>query len=38
MWRPIELFLYDWWPLAEKNKYYDNLGKTEVEIRPRPDR
>jgi len=32
MWRPIELFLYDWWPLAEKHKYYQNLQKAEVEI------
>lgn len=32
MWKPIELFLFDWYPYYEKRKLYLQLSKTEVEV------
>lgn len=33
MWKPIELILYDWYPLYEKLRLYKKLILTETEIR-----
>ncbi len=33
-WRPIEIFLYDWWPLAQRRQLYLRLASAAVEIRP----
>jgi hypothetical protein len=30
IWKPIELVLFDWYPLYEKIKYYKKLARTEV--------
>ena len=30
MWRPIEIFLYDWWPVLAEARLYDRLGLMEV--------
>ncbi len=32
-WRPIEIFLYDWWPIVRRRSLYRRLAKTPVEIR-----
>lgn len=32
VWKPIELLLFDWYPLFEKVRLYRKLLKTEVEI------
>lgn len=32
MWRPLELVLYDWWPLGERMRLFRKLAKTPVEI------
>jgi hypothetical protein len=32
VWKPIELLLFDWYPLFEKVRLYRKLVKTEVEI------
>lgn len=32
MWRPIEVLLYDWWPIREQRKFYDKISKLEVSI------
>jgi hypothetical protein len=32
MWRPIELYLYDWWPLKRKGKLYARLARMQVEV------
>jgi len=32
MWRPIEIFLYDWWPIRAEAKLYDRLGAMTVRI------
>ena len=33
MWRPIEVFLYEWWPRRHKRKLYNKLSKIPIELR-----
>lgn len=33
-WRPLEIFLYDWWPLARRRDLYRRLAAAAVELRP----
>jgi hypothetical protein len=33
-WRPLEIFLYDWWPLRRRRDLYRRLAKAEVEVKP----
>jgi hypothetical protein len=35
-WRPLEIFLYDWWPIARRRDLYRGLSKAVVECRPFP--
>jgi hypothetical protein len=30
LWRPMEIFLYDWWPIRADAKLFDRLSKMEV--------
>ncbi len=30
LWRPLEIFLYDWWPILTEAKLFDRLGTMEV--------
>lgn len=32
MWRPVQIFLYDWWPLARRIKVYANLRHAKVQV------
>lgn len=32
MWRPLEVFLYDWWPIRSDARLYDRLGAMPVRI------
>jgi hypothetical protein len=32
-WRPLEIILYDWWPLARRRDLYRRLAKASVEIK-----
>ena len=32
MWRPMEIFLYDWWPIRTEAKLYDRLSEMPVRI------
>src|SRR4051812_46411799 len=32
MWRPIEVFLYDWWPIRAEARLYDRLSTMPVRI------
>lgn len=32
MWRPLEIFLYDWWPILSEQRLYDRLSRIEVQI------
>lgn len=33
-WRPLEIFLYDWWPLAGRRDLYRRLAMAQVESIP----
>jgi hypothetical protein len=33
-WRPLEIFLYDWWPLALRRDLYSRLSLAAVELKP----
>ena len=33
-WRPIEIFLYDWWPIARRRHLYRRLAAAKVELKP----
>ena len=33
-WRPLEIFLYDWWPIARRRNLYRRLAKAEVVVKP----
>ena len=35
MWRPMEIFLYEWWPLLRKGRLYRKLSRMHVEVRKR---
>lgn len=32
LWRPLEIFLYDWWPLRADRKLCDRLGRMTVRV------
>ncbi|MGB5904972.1 MAG: hypothetical protein WBF99_07735 [Xanthobacteraceae bacterium] len=32
-WRPLEIFLYDWWPVAQRQRLYRRLAEAPVELR-----
>jgi len=32
LWRPLEIFLYDWWPILAEARLFDRLGKIEVRL------
>jgi hypothetical protein len=32
MWRPLEIFLYDWWPIRAERKLFDRLSVMPVSI------
>lgn len=34
MWRPIQIFLYDWWPIRRRLRVLRRLAEIEVETRP----
>jgi hypothetical protein len=34
MWRPMEIFLYEWWPLRRRRQIYTKLSAIPVEVRP----
>lgn len=36
MWRPIEIFLYDWWPVRAEARLFDRLAGMPVRIRYAP--
>jgi hypothetical protein len=31
-WRPLEIFLYDWWPLTRRRDLYRRLSRAEVSV------
>lgn len=37
MWRPIQIFLYDWWPIVRRRRIYESLSHAHVRIQIKPD-
>jgi hypothetical protein len=35
-WRPIEIFIYDWWPIVRRRNLYRRVAAATVEVRPYP--
>ena len=35
MWRPMQIFLYDWWPLRTQRRVLEKLRQIPVEVRAR---
>jgi hypothetical protein len=33
-WRPIEIFLYEWWPIVRRRDLYRKLASAKVELKP----
>lgn len=34
MWRPLQIFLYEWWPSVRRGRIYRNLAKAQVHVTP----
>lgn len=34
-WRPIEIFLYDWWPIVRRRKLFERLSRARIEVKAR---
>jgi hypothetical protein len=34
MWRPLENFLYDWWPIRAEARLFDRLSAMTVRVVP----
>lgn len=34
MWRPMQIFLYEWWPIVRRGRIYRNLGRSSVHVTP----
>lgn len=32
MWRPLEILLYDWWPIRDHRRVYERLGNMDVKV------
>jgi len=32
MWRPMEVYLYDWWPLRRRGRVYEKLSRIPVDV------
>ncbi len=35
MWRPMQIFLYEWWPLRRMGRLFEKLSRMHVEVRKR---
>jgi len=33
MWRPMEIYLYEWWPLRRRAKLFEKLSRMPVQVR-----
>ena len=34
MWRPLQIFLYEWWPSVRKGRIFRNLARAQVRVTP----
>jgi len=37
MWRPMEIFLYEWWPLRRRAQIYRKLSRMPVDVKSREE-
>jgi hypothetical protein len=37
MWRPLEIFLYEWWPLIRRQRTYVSLSRALIQVTGRRD-
>ena len=35
MWRPMEIFLYEWWPIRRMGRLYQKMSRMHVEVKKR---
>jgi hypothetical protein len=35
MWRPLEIYLYEWWPVRRLGRVYDRMSRTNAELHVR---
>lgn len=35
MWKPMEIYLYDWWPLRRRGQIFAKLSRMPIEVRQR---
>jgi hypothetical protein len=33
-WKPIQIFLYDWWPIIRRRNLYERLSEAKVKVKP----
>jgi hypothetical protein len=38
LWRPLEIFLYDWWPILAEARLYDRLSEMNVRVLDKAER
>ena len=38
MWRPMEIYLYDWWPLRRESRLYQKLSQMPVQMIPKTNK
>jgi hypothetical protein len=36
LWRPVQIFLYDWWPIFRRQRRFEQIAALPVEVRGRP--
>lgn len=34
MWQPLQIYLYDWWPIREREALYRRMSEMSIEVRP----
>jgi hypothetical protein len=35
MWRPMQIYLYDWWPVRRRSRIHRKLSLMPVEVTPK---
>jgi hypothetical protein len=33
MWKPMEIYLYDWWPVRRRGRIFEKLSRIPIEVR-----
>ena len=36
MWRPIEVFLFDWWPIQRRQRLFRHIGAMPIQLKVKP--